>query len=307
MRSMRSNGAPTLALPKTMSSFWAAKRVAIIAACACLLLATALVAPAHSSIDSVFDGDEHPNVGLIVGLDGTGNGVYGCTGTLINGTTVLTAAHCVNLTLFPEVTRIVITFDAQLRQLPDGRYLIEHYVAGTGEPDPRWTPSEQQGDVGRGLRGFLDNAAFDIGLLHLSAPASTVAPGITPAPITSSGSNDRYRTGPKKDLLVQVGYGVDRDGPPGQESSYFSDFKRDKSLVTPKRVTSALLLLGSNPNDVIGYGSPCHGDSGSPIFRDAEIVSVFSFAQGTCQNSGGGVRVDAGPGRDFLASHGFVS
>jgi Trypsin len=289
-----------------MSSSWAARRATVVAALACVLLATALISPAHSSIDPVFDGNEHPNVGLIVGLDETGNGIYGCTGTLVDSTTVLTAAHCVNLTLFPEVTEIVITFDAQLRQLPDGDYLIEHFVDGTGDPDPRWIPSEIAGDVGRGQRGFQDNAGFDIGLLHLSAPASTVAPGITPAPITAAGTNDRYQTGPKKELLVQVGYGVDREGPPGQELSYFHDFNRDKSLVTPKHVTPALLLLGSNPNNAIGYGSPCSGDSGSPVFRGSEIVSLFTFSQGTCQNSGGGVRVDAGPGRDFLRSRGLV-
>ena len=87
----------------------------------------------------------------------------------------------------------------------------------------------------------------------------------------------------------------------------FIDYTRNKSSIQPKKLTDSLLFLGANPNDALGYGSPCSGDSGSPVLRQGIIISIFTFAQGNCQNTGGGPRLDAGPARDFLRARGLVS
>ena len=73
------------------------------------------------------------------------------------------------------------------------------------------------------------------------------------------------------------------------------------------KATDSLLFLNINPDNSVGYGAPCSGDSGSPVFGAAGVVvSVFSFSAGNCQNKGGGPRLDRGPGRDFLKLRGLV-
>jgi hypothetical protein len=275
----------------------------LAAALACAVLA--LGSPSNAVVDGQPDGNQHPNVGLIFGFDTDGAVVYSCTGTLVDPTTVLSAAHCVGgLDFGVPIAQLVITFDNHLEQWPDGSYRIDRYVAGTGDFDPGYQDLPSSG--GSGSSAFLATAAHDIGLLHLAQRADTVFPGIEPAPIAGAGTNEQYRTGPGKDLVLQVGYGSQSIGPPGQPSSRFIDYTRNQALVRPKKLTETLLFLGSSPRDAHGYGSPCFGDSGSPVFRDGEVISLFTFAQFNCQNAGGGARLDAGPARDFLRSKGLV-
>ena len=270
---------------------------------ACLL---ALSTSVNAVVDGRPDGSQHPNVGLIIGLDSEGTGIYTCTGTLVDPTTVLSAAHCLGGQDFAEpISEIVVVFDDHLRQRPDGSYQIDTFLEGVADPNPLYEDvPTSQGSGGR--KAFLAHAATDIGLLHLDTRADSVFPGVQPAPITGAGTNDRYRNGTTKELVLQVGYGVQRVGAPGQPSSYFIDYTRNQSLIQPKKLTDSLLFLGTNPNNASGYGSPCGGDSGSPVFRDGTVISLFTFADGVCQNIGGGARLDAGPGRDFLRSRGLV-
>lgn len=269
-------------------------------------LVLALAAPAGAVVGGLPDGTQHPNVGLIAGLDSQGRAIYFCTGTLVNPTTVLTAAHCVGGYDFGvPVARIVIDFDDHLRQLPGGGYFLDHQVAGIGDFNPLFQDRPVSSGKG-GVAVFLANTAYDIGVLHLVARADTVFPGIQPAAITAAGTNDQYRTGTSKELVLQVGYGVQRIGAPGQADSYFLDFTRNQSLIQPKKLTDSLLFLGASPNDALGYGSPCSGDSGSPVLRGGTIISIFTFANGNCNNTGGGPRLDSGPARDFLRSRGLV-
>lgn len=277
------------------------RRLCLMTALSALLLL--VLAPSVSAvIDGQPDGNQHPNVGLIIGVDSQGRGVYSCTGTLVDPTTVLTAAHCVGgLSFGTPIARILVDFDDHLRQDDSGTYIIDRFVEGTGDFDPLFRDGTP-----RGTKAFLDNSAHDIGLLHLKKKASTVFPGITPMPITGAGTNEQYRTGTTKNLVLQVGYGTQRIGAPGQPGSYFIDYTRNNARIQPKKLTDALLFLGSNPNDSLGFGSPCSGDSGSPIIRAGTIISTFTFSQSNCQNTGGGPRLDAGPARDFLRSRGLV-
>jgi hypothetical protein len=261
---------------------------------------------ANAVINGQPDGEQHPNVGLIVGFDSQGRGIYACTGTLIAPTIVLTAAHCVGGEDFGvPIAEIRVDFDDHLRQNSDGFYVIENFVRGAGS----WNPLFQDMPVSAGSGGtaaFLANAAYDIGLITLEKRADKVFPGVKPMPIAGAGSNEIYRTGNSKDLVLQVGYGVQRSGPTGQPSSYFIDFTRNQASVVPKKATDALLYIGGSPNDSTGYGAPCSGDSGSPVLRTGQIISLFTFGQSSCNNIGGGPRLDAGPARAWLHSNGLV-
>jgi hypothetical protein len=221
---------------------------------------------------------------------------------LVAPSVVLTAAHCV---ASPGIATINVSFDSAPQLQPDGSFAGGQFVGGV----PAGFPAAFQPiptSKGGGSAAFMANEAYDVGLVQLAAPASTVFPGVEPAAITTAGSNEVYRTGPGKALVLQVGYGADRVGPAGQNSSYFDDFTRKQSLVTPDKVTDALLLLHGNANNTAGYGSPCFGDSGSPILRDGVVIALFTASSDVCQNMAGGPRLDAGPARDFLHAHGLT-
>ena len=262
-------------------------------------------APAGAVKGGVYDGNEHPNVGFIVGLDAQGDGLFSCTGTLVTPTVVLTAAHCMTGSIMDGVDQLVVSFSPTHELDASGRPVIDQYVSGTPDPHPAYVDRASIAGPG-GAAAFLESQAFDIGLLRLQAPAATVFPGITPAAITGPGTNNRYLQAgyTKKDLVLQVGYGMNMIWPPGHDQ-IFLDGTRNQSLVKVMKVTDALLFIGANPRDQAGYGAPCQGDSGSPVLRDGEIISLFTFSRG-CNNQGGGVRLDAGPAREFLRSRGLV-
>src|SRR4051795_10681797 len=98
-------------------------RVRIRLACA-LVLALASMAvpsPAGAVINPVFDGNQHPNVGIMEAFDATGEELRLCTGALADPQTVLTAGHCTaDFPGGPHVARVIVSFDPTQTQLPGG-------------------------------------------------------------------------------------------------------------------------------------------------------------------------------------------
>jgi hypothetical protein len=56
------------------------------------------------------------------------------------------------------------------------------------------------------------------------------------------------------------------------------------------------LIYGGNSNDAAGYGGPCEGDSGSPVFRDGEIIGLYTNSLRHCTNWGAGPSSRRWPG-----------
>lgn len=265
-----------------------------------LLAATfGFAGPAQAVVNGVPDGNQHPYVGDIFNYDASGAFAGGCSGTLMNQTTVLTAAHCVS----PAVATYEVTFDSDAG--PSN--FPARYILGTPDPNPAWTPGSGKG----GTAGFLADEPSDLGLIHLDQPASTVFPGIQPASLAPPDTLAPYANGNGSinQPFLQVGYGVQRSvgSPPGQPASFTYDGVRYQSQWPIRKLTDALFFGNANPNNAVGYGGPCFGDSGSPLLLNNAVVGVLAFVGSTsCQNTTGGVRVDAGPGRAFLASRGLV-
>jgi hypothetical protein len=281
------------------------RRLHAVTAVSVTIAALAIVSTTGAVIGGQPDNGQHPNVGVIVVVDDTGASVATCTATLVAPSTVLTAAHCFD-SEFGRGTRAYVDFDQQLRfSTAGGYYVLDNSVTGTGQLDPLYDPSLTTNQGGIGTARFVANSAYDVALIHLDEPAAAVFPSIQPAPITGPGTNNIYKNGAKQ-LVLQVGYGYQRAGAPGQGSSYFIDYSRNQSQMPVSQLTDGLLYFHGNSNNAIGYGGSCSGDSGSPIFRGSEIIAIESFAGGTSQNVAGGPRLDAGPGRDFLRANGLV-
>jgi hypothetical protein len=278
----------------------------VVVACLGLLFGTAggLTSPANAVINGTFDGQAHPNVGMIFGLDANGAIVYSCTGTLVAPDVVLTAAHCLPTELeFLDVVDVVISFEADVgfAQQDDGFHLTSPYIEGEPVAHPLW--AELAATVYDGKYSsveFLRQAAYDIGVLLLDQPAETLWPGIEPAEIAPEGTLDQFTTGTRNVYFTQVGYGLQQTFYNGKPGEIFIDGRRMRSTVPLARVTPTLLKTLSNYRDVRGEGAPCQGDSGSPIFYEEQIVALHTFGQG-CIATGGGIRLDTTIARQFLA------
>jgi hypothetical protein len=257
---------------------------------------------ARAVVDGRPDANGHPNVGMILGSDSEGP-ILSCTGTLIAPAVVLTNAHCVQDLPDLPITKYEVSFESEafFDYPPSG---LVNSISGSPEPHPNWTweEAEQQ----KATQDFLRYQGFDIGLLHLAEPAANTYPGIAPAPIIGANALDAL-VKPNKTMATQVGYGIQRSGPFGQEDSFFIDGTRNQSTFPLSKILDTVVLNHQNPNDSRGYGAPCSGDSGSPwFFGDGTIGVLFSFHRGSCGSQGGGARLDTGPARAFLRSRGLV-
>lgn len=277
-------------------------RVLLRAVGAFVLAVLALsAAPAVAVIGGVPDGDAHPNVGMIVGLDSARNDfpVLVCTGTLVKPDVVLTAAHCVQRDNGPYTNlNYVVTFSTVVA-LDETLFPLKPLdgIAGTPVPYAGYDNSINYRQAGRSE--FVAEAADDVGLLRLAAPVT----GVPPATIVSAGELQPYKNGSKPDI-EQVGYGDNRLGPPGQAGSYFTDGFRNRSLFPMKKLSASVIWGNANPNNANGYGLPASGDSGSPFFVNGRIAAVF--AAGDNSNNVMAPRLDTGAARAFLASEGVL-
>lgn len=271
-----------------------------------LLAATAVAlsvsgaSPASAITGGQPDGEEHPNVGLILAY-GDDGGRYRCSATLIEPTVLLTAAHCTDGT----VGSTLVTFDSVVAVAPPAPF------PDAADPSVGYTDAEITGAgylsgtaaTHPGYSDFTDVDNWnDVGLIVLDEPVTD----IEPATIAPVGYLDQFASPAlNRTLFEVVGYGTEvrkpEAGPQKPQPMSYPLIRRNTTSPGQK-LTPQILQLQGNPNDNRGGGGTCFGDSGGPVFHGDYIVAVTSYTYtANCRYLGGYQRVDLPVVQDWLA------
>ena len=248
---------------------------------------TAALAIKYGDLDS----NDHPNVGLMVALDGSGNPMWRCSGTLVSPTIYLTAGHCTD-----GAARVTIWFDSDVdARRPGNGYPFAGQVFGTPFTHPQYNPN-----------AF---SRYDIGVVVLDSPWTAPTYGALP----QLGVLDQLakRRGLKNVTFTAVGYGLQQSFP--DAASWKENNQRVRMVATPRLLAINVpgftgdfsILLSNNAYT----GGTCFGDSGGPNFiGDTNVIGgVTSFGiNGNCAGTGGVYRLDTADDLDWLATFGIV-
>ncbi|MDN4610849.1 S1 family peptidase [Arthrobacter burdickii] len=263
---------------------------ALLASMAIALTAVG-AAPASAITGGEPDGEDHPNVGLILFYDSDG-GRFRCSATLIAPTVLLTAAHCTDGT----AGSTLVTFDSVVAEAPPTPFPV------AADPSVGYTDEEIE------AAGYLSGTAYthpdysnftdlanwnDVGVIILDEPVTTIEPA-TVAPV---GYLDQFKSPKLNSTIFEVvGYGTEvrkpATGPQKPEPMSFPLIRR-YTTSPGQKLTPQILQLQGNPNDTRGGGGTCFGDSGGPVFLNGNLVAVTSYTYtSNCRYLGGYQRVD---------------
>jgi V8-like Glu-specific endopeptidase len=243
---------------------WPMRRSLWLLGIVVIVLATA--APATAILNGKPD-TTHPYVGILV-TDLGGQRVPVCSGFLVNSTTFITAAHCVDdLGDLPAL----VSFD---QRFTPGSPV----VAGTAVPNPDF--------------GSAGADTHDIALIVLDTPVTNRGYAELPTAGQLAGAA-------KKNPLTIVGYGangfVKGHGKPAP------DFRLIRS-VGDSRI-SKLEKTGFNVRMSAGI---CFGDSGGPVLLGDSnlVVGIASFvSNANCTGNAFAYRLDTAESLAFLAPY----
>lgn len=265
------------------------KSVAIVIVTLVLILL--VVAPVAAVKFGEPDGNDHPDVGLMV-FDVEGTPAWRCTGTLLSPTVMLTAGHC--------------TFGTS-----GGRVWFEPDV-GAGIPANGYPFAGGTGIEFAEIHTHpdFDDGAFylhDAGVVILSEPVQLGTYG----ELADVGFLDNLarRRGLQDQSFTVAGYGLQSVVPTLQAD--LVRYQGTVQLIDVKGTagipagTSA--SFSNSPGEGNGSGGTCFGDSGGPIFHDDSntIAAVNSYVlNANCVGIGGGYRVDTVDDQAFI--NGFL-
>lgn len=278
-------------------TWWAA----IVAA---VVITVGLAAPAAAITGGEPDGSRHPNVGLILFYSAEGR--FRCSATLATPTILITAAHCTSGTL----GRTLVTFDSEIAKQPPSPFPVAAnpaagytaaeitqagYLSGTALTHPRYS-------------NFTDLRNWnDVGVIVLDQPVA----GLTPATIASPDYLDQFAQPTlNRTIFTVVGYGTEVRKPetgPQKPQPMSYPLLRRFTTSPGQKLTTQILQLNGNPNDVRGGGGTCFGDSGGPVFLNGSLVAVTSYGYtDNCRYLGGYQRVDIAVVQSWLTEVGAL-
>jgi hypothetical protein len=260
-----------------------------------ILLALLVALPAQAITFGEYDGDAHPNVGMLWARLPGDDQLYGvCTGTKVPAAAgldydvFLTAAHC--LAWAPEGTTWLVTFDPEpVDYSADPPVIIASFITAV---DAVFHPqyNHDMGDL------------HDLGVVLLRKD-STIS--IQAAAMPEAGLLDRLnaKNGLKGQSFVTVGYGSTRqDKTKGFQPLFYEDM-RQFTAGTFSSLTKSWLHISMNPST--GDGGTCYGDSGGPHFLgDTDLlVSITVTGDSPCRASDVTYRIDTASAQAFLSDY----
>lgn len=250
----------------------------------------ALASPVAAITNGELDGDDHPEVVLII-VDVNGIPAYRCSGTLIAPTVVVTAGHCVNNFPGDAVTAIRVFTESDV-QNGNNTYPV---AGGPNSIEARdWDAHP--------LYVTAPSFFHDVGVVVLEEPIVLARYGALPD-VDSLDSLARRR-GHNDAWFTAVGYGVQQINPVMVEANLvrMSSTPELVQINVPGFTGDYSLLLSNNHST----GGTCFGDSGGPNFlRGSNVIAgVTSFGlNDTCGGTGGVFRLDRQDVLDFVGAY----
>ncbi len=203
---------------------------------------------------------------------------FGCTGTLIAPTWVLTAGHCGS-----------ITGDAVGTPAAWPAALIDVYIGG----DTAYTGAHPAVKKAYVNPAYFGTKGYDITLLELKAPVA----GITPTKVAGTGEASLWAPGTMERI---VGWGVTQENGSApdhlQEAQVPVQTDAACAASVGSSYESATQLCAGYPEGGI---DTCQGDSGGPMFGQTatgvlRVVGATSYGAGCAQPNAFGVYARVG-------------
>jgi hypothetical protein len=240
------------------------------------------VFPALAITYGELDGNNHPNVGVVIYQDNGGKAVL-CSGTLISPTVFLTAGHCTAYlsALGIDPSKVWVSFDQVFDPISSILISVNTYYT-----NPAYYS-----------RSFANQS--DLAVIILGNEPD----GITPATLPALGLLDELGPrGLRNQQFTTVGYGDIQPsighGPPIFNSS---GIRRVATSAFNALNKHWLRLSGNNATD---NGGTCFGDSGGPNFLvdgSGEIlVAITVTGDAMCLATNVDYRLDTAAARSFL-------